>query len=493
MKIKKYLMLSFVFIFILLGVVNVNATEYGYGYFYSPYALIENYRFWNPRNEAEFRDMDYWVDDALVLDLNNGEITLPGSGLIKVSDGIYELNIDDSLHEVFENIHEENGNIYYGFDMTDAHNSNLANSITNSKPFNLLLDNTIVGALYKLYNVVKDNNISTIMWLLDYQYKFSQMYDFTSVNNYYETHGKMPEVIVACEYRTTGYNNYYDAMGEQISNIFSGEGTSEDALDILEQLVNMHIFKNVMSWEQITVYYVDDLLANEESGPSYNFQNIYALPYEFVSPTVATSYIPLQLARGVEYNLSNCYYFAQNKTSSLNVCYSFDDYLTTLETYSNKFGCESEEYNEKLDELDVFCQKYLENNGTAIIDENGSVVARACSEKCENFDYYTGKICGGYQDDYRCGAIGTKLAGWILRMLKIIRYIVPVLVIILSVLDFIGAIGSNNDDAMKKASQKFTKRIIAAVILFLLPIILQFLFDIFKIPGLESSNPFCMK
>ena len=68
------------------------------------------------------------------------------------------------------------------------------------------------------------------------------------------------------------------------------------------------------------------------------------------------------------------------------------------------------------------------------------------------------------------------------------RYIVPVLLIILSVLDFIKAIAADNEDEVKKVTGKFVKRLIVAVVIFLVPLFLEFLLGIFGI----NTNNFCL-
>ena len=85
------------------------------------------------------------------------------------------------------------------------------------------------------------------------------------------------------------------------------------------------------------------------------------------------------------------------------------------------------------------------------------------------------------------------MIGWLIRIFKIIRYIVPIIVIVTSTIDYIGALASESDDAMKKAGSRFSKRLLIMIIIFLVPALLQFIFNIFKIPGLNSSNPYCLK
>ena len=67
----------------------------------------------------------------------------------------------------------------------------------------------------------------------------------------------------------------------------------------------------------------------------------------------------------------------------------------------------------------------------------------------------------------------------IYNILKWIKYILPALIIILTMLDFIKAIAAQNDDDMKKAQGKFIKRLIVAALLFLLPLIINFVLQTF--------------
>lgn len=59
----------------------------------------------------------------------------------------------------------------------------------------------------------------------------------------------------------------------------------------------------------------------------------------------------------------------------------------------------------------------------------------------------------------------------------IIRIITPILLIVLTMLDFASAI-AGGEDALKKATDKFIKRLIAAVLIFLTPTLINFLMDI---------------
>lgn len=62
--------------------------------------------------------------------------------------------------------------------------------------------------------------------------------------------------------------------------------------------------------------------------------------------------------------------------------------------------------------------------------------------------------------------------------LLIVRIAVPILLIVLGTLDFAKAVFSSSEDEMKKAQSKFMKRVIAAVLVFLIPVLVNLLLDI---------------
>ena len=78
--------------------------------------------------------------------------------------------------------------------------------------------------------------------------------------------------------------------------------------------------------------------------------------------------------------------------------------------------------------------------------------------------------------------MSSRLVAWIMKIIEWIRYIVPILLIVLSVLDFIKAVASDSDDEIRKVGAKFVKRLIVAALIFVLPLLLEFLLGIFNIP-----------
>lgn len=77
---------------------------------------------------------------------------------------------------------------------------------------------------------------------------------------------------------------------------------------------------------------------------------------------------------------------------------------------------------------------------------------------------------------------------WLLQLvLNFIKIIGPILVVVLSSVDFLQIIVKSDDEAMGKARMKLIKRLIFAALLFFVPTLVQAMLDIFGI----TSDPTC--
>lgn len=70
----------------------------------------------------------------------------------------------------------------------------------------------------------------------------------------------------------------------------------------------------------------------------------------------------------------------------------------------------------------------------------------------------------------------------------LIKFAAPILVIVLSSMDYIKAITSHDAEDLKKANVKFVKRLVIGVIIFLLPFLLDFLFEAFGLFDLNTCG-----
>ncbi len=118
-------------------------------------------------------------------------------------------------------------------------------------------------------------------------------------------------------------------------------------------------------------------------------------------------------------------------------------------------------------------------------------------DECNSFDdFYDRLISEGMVEDLAdgCGIITAELAEKLNYFLDIIKIAGPLIALGLGTVDFIKVIANGDaDKEMKNAFKKFMIRLGAAALLFIIPIIIAFLLDIFMKPnsGYESDNPFC--
>ena len=88
-----------------------------------------------------------------------------------------------------------------------------------------------------------------------------------------------------------------------------------------------------------------------------------------------------------------------------------------------------------------------------------------------------------------CNAIlGTEdySLGWLIKkFLLYFKVLIPIVVLALSVVEFVKAIIVNDDDTLKKAQKRLIIRLVIAIVLFLVPTIVDLLLDVF---GFTASN-----
>lgn len=162
-----------------------------------------------------------------------------------------------------------------------------------------------------------------------------------------------------------------------------------------------------------------------------------------------------------DYNCSNAGYLCKN-------CYSLIDLYdgklwgnTGIEGMLNDYkswALDDDTYN-----------KYFEKLEEVRIELNNLRVQLNVSGKC----------VGEGTTRFACGFIGEKTMGYIKTLYTIIKIIIPALIIVLGMIDFMKVLFSGEEKDMKTAGKRFLKRIIAGVIFILLPILLQFLIELF--------------
>ena len=91
-----------------------------------------------------------------------------------------------------------------------------------------------------------------------------------------------------------------------------------------------------------------------------------------------------------------------------------------------------------------------------------------------------GDTCIAYLGD---AAVQGTPAWYLHQIFNIIKYGSIILCLVLTIIEYVKAAASNDDNAIKKASQKTLKRIIITIILFIAPTLIEFILDLLGITG----------
>lgn len=121
--------------------------------------------------------------------------------------------------------------------------------------------------------------------------------------------------------------------------------------------------------------------------------------------------------------------------------------------------------------------KIQEFNINEIVEKSNStaLIAAKVVENCD--ETYLG--CVDQEED---------LAWLLQKILNYMKILGPTIAIVFGTLDFTKAIVASDEEKMKKAQSSFVKRLIAALLLFFVPIIVELLLGIFGITGISATG-----
>jgi hypothetical protein len=147
-------------------------------------------------------------------------------------------------------------------------------------------------------------------------------------------------------------------------------------------------------------------------------------------------------------------------------CRTYSGYIETLRAYWNNSSMRGE-YKILKNKISNLC-----NSITKYSDYKES----DCLKSCLNIKTDIADIEKITFNEGECG-FSERLILWIANIIRWVKYIVPVAVIVLGILDFIKAISADKEDEMKKAQQRFIRRLIAASLIFIAPFIIEFILN----------------
>ena len=144
------------------------------------------------------------------------------------------------------------------------------------------------------------------------------------------------------------------------------------------------------------------------------------------------------------------------------------NFMQELESIKKDFNDDSIMKKQLRDKLKTYCNQIYKS-----LDVNSPT---KCVQDCKSAIDEVQDLLDIKYDNSKCG-FSEKLAIYIANIVKWLKYIIPVIVIVLGILDFIKAIASEKDDEMKKAQGHFVKRLIAAALIFIIPVIIEFILE----------------
>ena len=172
------------------------------------------------------------------------------------------------------------------------------------------------------------------------------------------------------------------------------------------------------------------------------------------------------------------------------VCKVTSEIYAEMEKYLGEYGKKTPNSSEARDLLNQYNRAKDRYNTICVsILKYRNFTAGTCTDECVRIGENIAELETKYHlrnpyGEEKCN-IGEQVVAMVYNVLKWAKYIAPILVIILTILDFIKALAAQSDDDMKKAQGKFIKRLIVAALLFLLPLIINFALKTF---GFYSSS-----
>lgn len=112
----------------------------------------------------------------------------------------------------------------------------------------------------------------------------------------------------------------------------------------------------------------------------------------------------------------------------------------------------------------------IENNSEIVLSLNTNEFSKFIIDDINILN--NSKDCEGFFGD------NTYLGKYLKDIYNIVKFAVPIILLAFSIKDFGTAVINQNQDAIKKAGQSFAKRLVIAVLILVVPTLLNFILDL---------------
>lgn len=427
-----------------------------------------------------------------------------------VSDALYEITLcNDSSNCVrlsfsfdSNNIKQSNGTstcnyptlFYDAGDATDAIRTyyfstgsstadNAYINIFSSKESNPNPDTQIEENWCSTYYVIKDNMFNNNANLI--------LYFWQKENDLYYAVDKINSSVTLTEENLQTYSKFNTNYNWQLIN--DKLTYYDDVNSTTFTLVEFNNIGNLISYDNNNKLvcpdgYVQDSSSNATTG-EYDGEKVYLLNGEQFKKLLGALKTPLSYlsidALNIPLTINGNTNATLNNDVEANDLLCFGDSCKLNAKYLTEQGLKNTK--QYCNELYTNWDKY----------KNDSNNLKKRLDECIGFDnFYNELVNRGIVENFSnyCGVLSQNFAAKLKYFLDIIKVAGPLLALGLGTIDFVKVLANGDaDKEMKNAFKRFVTRLGAAALLFLVPVILAFLLDLFIKPdsGYNSSNPFC--
>ncbi len=162
---------------------------------------------------------------------------------------------------------------------------------------------------------------------------------------------------------------------------------------------------------------------------------------------------------------------------SFGTTYDMPAFITSYINEIHTHVADDNKYDERAAKIKTKADQDLAN-GNITQEQHDEIVEKASQSYYDTMGV-TSVIGVNPSNDPNCyGLLGVQMTKIVNNIFTFVQFAGPILVVVLTIVDFIKAAATGTQDEIKKSSQRFMKRVIAAMALFFVPLICSLFFDL---------------